>query len=51
MIRCIDELVYTPIPGAKLGGGLGMVPGEDQFYGWAPDVQKLTENDLRKIEK
>jgi hypothetical protein len=31
--------------------GIGSIGGEDQFYGWAPDVQILTENDLKKIEK
>jgi hypothetical protein len=24
---------------------------DDQLYGWAPDVQILTESDLKKIEK
>jgi len=48
MIRSIEELVPNQITGAT---GFGAVGGEDQFYGWAPDVQILTENDLKKIEK
>jgi hypothetical protein len=26
-------------------------PYDDTFVGWTPDVQVLTENDLKKIEK
>jgi len=26
-------------------------PYDDTFVGWTPDVQMLTENDLKKIEK
>jgi len=34
-------------------GGLGVTGavGEEVYYGWAPDVQILTETDLKKIEK
>jgi hypothetical protein len=35
MIRSIEELVPNQITGAT---GFGAVGGEDQFYGWAPDV-------------
>jgi hypothetical protein len=57
IIRTIDELMQSANPMAqpKLAAGLGItnagITGEDQFYGWAPDVQILTENDLKKIEK
>lgn len=57
MIRTIDELMQSANPMAqpKLAACLGItnagITGEDQFYGWAPDVQILTENDLKKIEK
>jgi hypothetical protein len=42
------------IAGAGAQSKLGLntvVPGEDTFYGWAPDVVMLNESDLRKIEK
>lgn len=59
MIRTIDELVQPmPLqPGQqpKFVGGLGLQNNsgvtDDQLYGWAPDVQILTETDLKKIEK
>ena len=45
----------NPMVQPKLAAGLGIgnagMTGEDQFYGWSPDVQILTENDLKKIEK
>ena len=53
MIRSIDELIQSNLlagAGAQSKLGLG-VPGEDPFYGWAPDVVMLNESDLRKIEK
>ena len=57
MIRTMEELKQwaNPMVQPKLAACLGMgnagITGEDQFYGWSPDVQILTENDLKKIEK
>ena len=52
-IRSIDEIIQPVLPtgAGQKGALLGAMPGEEQFYGWAPEVQVLTENDLRKIEK
>jgi hypothetical protein len=44
MIRTIDELMQSanPMQQTKLAAGLGIpnagITGEDQFYGWSPDV-------------
>jgi len=55
MIRSIDELIQSNLitgAGAQSKHALGLnAPGEETFYGWGPDVQILTEGDLKKIEK
>lgn len=49
MIRSLNTLYPQQ---QKIGGYFKPAPIDDQaFYGWGPDVQILTENDLRKIEK
>lgn len=55
MIRTIEELVQPSIlmgqPAKVMGLGTGSVVNEEQFYGWAPDVNILNESDLKKVEK
>ena len=55
MIRSIEELVQPSLLAAgsvsKGSAGFAFGGAEEQFYGWAPEVQILTENDLKKIEK
>jgi hypothetical protein len=49
MIRSLNTLV----PQAKKTAGFyKQMPADDQaFSGWGPEVQILTENDLKRIEK
>lgn len=48
VIRSLDELYQqmNKKGESKLGNGL-----DDQFYGWAPDIQVLSDSDLKKLEK
>lgn len=49
MIRSLDELYQqNKEPSSKFFQSTGI---DEPFVGWAPDIQVLTENDLRKIEK
>jgi len=49
MIRSLDELYHQQKEVANKF--FSPSPMEEPFSGWAPDIQILNENDLKKIEK
>jgi hypothetical protein len=55
MIRSLDTL--APVSGSSKSNGyfksgVGLLePNIDQVLGWAPEVEILSEQDLKKIEK
>ena len=49
MIRSLEEL-YQPQKEA-VNKFFQPSPMDEPFSGWAPDIQVLNENDLKKIEK
>lgn len=49
MIRSLDEL-YQP-PKESVNKFFTPNPMDEPFNGWAPEIQLLSEGDLKKIEK
>ena len=50
MMRSMDEL-YQQQPKESVNKFFAPSPMDEPFAGWAPDIQLLSENDLKKIEK
>ena len=53
MIRSLDTLASTGGFQGKGKSGLSSLlePNKDQVSGWAPEVEILSEQDLKRIEK
>ena len=49
MLRSLDEL-YQQQPKESINKFFQPSPMDEPFCGWAPDIQLLSENDLKKIE-
>jgi len=49
MVRSLDEL-YQPQK-ENVSKFFSPNPMDEPFHGWAPEIQLLSENDLKKIEK